>query len=540
VNKPASIIPFCLILLFFYPRSYSREYFQQEVNYEIHVGLDDRQHMLNGYITIEYINNSPDLLESLYFHLWPNGYSDNNTQLAKQLFESEGRMQLFNDPELKGYIDSLNFTVNGLPVVWETETGLPDICLISLNTPLVPGDTLIISTPFRVKIPRGTTSRLGHIGQSYQVTQWYPKPAVYDLSGWHPMPYLNQGEFYSEFGRFDVFITLPDNYVVGATGVLQNEDEIQWLNRLAEEAAWKKILYGGGTGFPPSSENSKTLHYSGKNKHDFAWFADKRFHVMKGAVTLPGSGKEVTTWVMFTNLQARLWQHALEYTNNAIRYFSTWIGDYPYDNFTVVQSALSAGLGMEYPGITVIGYVNDAWSLEEVIAHEAAHVWFYGALASNERRYPFMDEGPATAYTSRYMNERYPNKKLWEFIFNNRRLAEFLKIDHIPIERISELDWQTRVRQNPGQPVDLSSTEYSTENYGHIVYQTAAMGFGYLRAYLADSLFDSAMKNYYNEWKFRHPGPEDLRSAFEAATGKDLSWFLMISSARQKGWITKW
>jgi hypothetical protein len=200
------------------------------------------------------------------------------------------------------------------------------------------------------------------------------------------------------------------------------------------------------------------------------------------------------------------------------------IGDYPYDNFTVVQSALSAGLGMEYPGITVIGSVSDAWSLEEVIAHEIAHIWFYGALASNERRYPFLDEGPATSYTSRYMNERYPDKKLWE-LFSNRRQAKFLNIDQVTLQHVIELDWQIRTRQNLDQPVDLSSTEYSPDNYGHIVYQTAAMGFDYLRAYLGDPLFDSAMQSYYCEWKFRHPQPEDLRSVFEARTGRDLAWF---------------
>ena len=102
-----------------------------------------------------------------------------------------------------------------------------------------PGDTIIITTPFHVKIPKGVTSRLGHIGESYQVSQWYPKPAVYDKSGWHQMSYLDQGEFYSEFGSFDVYITLPDNYTVGATGDLQNEDEKERLVKLAADTSWE-------------------------------------------------------------------------------------------------------------------------------------------------------------------------------------------------------------------------------------------------------------------------------------------------------------
>ena len=145
--------------------------------------------------------------------------------------------------------------------------------------------------------------------------------------------------------------------------------------------------------FPPSSAVFKTLHYKGKEIHDFAWFADKRFHVLTGRVQLPESGREVTTWVMFTNRQSDLWKDAPGYVNAAIEYFSKTIGDYPYNTFTAVQSALSSGVGMEYPGLTVIGLADDAYALDEVLAHEICHNWFYSALGSDERRYPFMDEG---------------------------------------------------------------------------------------------------------------------------------------------------
>lgn len=503
----------------------AQEYFQQEVNYTIDVTLDDVLHELNAFEKIEYINNSPDTLHYLFFHLWPNGYSGNNTRLAKELFESGGRSELFKNQELRGYIDSLDFKVSGQGVKCIAETDSPDICQVFLNSPLHPGDTIIITTPFRVKIPKGTTSRLGHIGESYQITQWYPKPAVYDQNGWHPMPYLNQGEFYSEFGSFDVTITLPSNYRVGATGNLQTREEIRWLEDLAADDSWKSSMYYGGTLFPPSSEKLKTLRYTGDRIHDFAWFADKRFHVMKGKVTLPGSGKEVTTWTMFTNYQARLWQYALNYVNNSIWYFSHLVGDYPYENYTAVQSALSAGLGMEYPGITVIGSVNDNRSLDEVIAHEAAHSWFYGALGSDERRYPFMDESITSAYTRRYMKARYPDRKLWEIMLNNRWLANFLGVDEIPVERAYELEWLIVARKNLDQPADLPSEEFSDLNYVHILYNKAASGFEYLRAYLGDSLFDSAMQSYYDTWKFRHPQPNDLEHAFESHAGKDLDWF---------------
>jgi hypothetical protein len=503
----------------------SQDYFQQEVNYKIHVTLNDREHELNGFESVEYINNSPDTLRFLYFHLWPNAYSDNKTELARQIFSLKGKGRLFNDPELRGYIDSLDFEVEGDHVQWNLLPGLPDICWIILNKPLEHGDTIYINTPFHVKIPKGVTSLLGHIGESYQISQWYPKPAVYDRSGWHQMPYLDQGEFYSEFGNFDVSITLPANYVVAATGILQNEQEKKLLDMLSEDTSRMDMPDYEEANFPPSSKEMKTLRYTENKIHDFAWFADKRFHVLKGKVKLPDSGREITTWAMFTDQDARLWKDAISYINNAIWYFSEWIGDYPYDNFTAVQSALSAGAGMEYPGLTVIGHAEDPYMLDKVIAHETCHSWFYSALGSDERRFPFMDESVVSAYESRYTDERYPEKRLWEVYFKNKKLADFFHIDEIPVQRMQETEWLIRARSNLEQPGNLVASDYNQVDYSTIIYNKAAQGFTWLRAYFGDALFDSIMHDYYNTWKYRHPLPDDLRSIFETRTAKDLSWF---------------
>lgn len=503
----------------------SQKYFQQEVNYKIQVSLDDKLHELHGFETVEYINNSPDSLYFLYFHLWPNAYSNNQTELAKQIVNSKGKQKLFKDPELTGFIDSLNFNVNNQSVQWHLLPGQPDICRIIPNLPIRPGDTIKITTPFHVKIPKGVTSRLGHIGESYQISQWYPKPAVYDNSGWHQMSYQDQGEFYSEFGSFDVSITLPANYIVGATGNLQNDQEVERLNLLASDSAWQTSQDSKNIGFPPSSSQMKTLRYTEHQIHDFAWFADKRFHVLKGKVILPNSGRAVTTWIMFTNQQAEYWKDALPYVNRSIQKFSVWNGDYPYKSFAVVQSALTAGDGMEYPGITVIGSVKDGYALDEVIAHEVAHNWFYSALGSNERRYPFMDEGITSANEVRYMQERYPEKKLWEIYVNNIKLAKFFHIDQMPVKQIRELEWLSQARDNLEQPINLTSSAYNSLNYSLMIYTKAGMCFNYLRSYLGDSTYDSAMQEYYRLWKFKHPGPQDLKNVFELVTGKELTWF---------------
>jgi len=503
----------------------SQEYFQQEVNHKIRVTLVDSIHELNGFESVEYINNSPDTLRFLYFHLWPNAYSNNKTALAREIFARDGKGKLFDDKELMGFIDSLDFKVDSHSVQWHLLPESPDICKIILNEPLTQGNTILITTPFHVKIPKGVTSRLGHIGESYQITQWYPKPAVYDRNGWHQMPYLDQGEFYSEFGSYDVSITLPANYVVGATGNLQNDEEKEWLDMLSADSPMMGIPGTAGGGFPLSSSRQKTLRFTEEHIHDFAWFADKRFHVLKGSVTLPESGREVITWAMFTDQEAQFWISAIPYLNNAISRFSEWLGDYPYDNFTAVQSALNAGAGMEYPGLTVIGLAKDPWRLEEVIIHEICHSWFYSAVGSDERTFPFMDESITSAYESRYMEERYPEKKLWEVVFGNRKLARLFHLTGLPVRLMQEIEWLVPARLNLEQPVNLAADDYNYENYSSIIYNKAAIGFNWLRVYLGDSLFDSVMTDYYRIWKNKHPGPEDLRDVFESRSDKDLSWF---------------
>ncbi|MCA1744202.1 MAG: M1 family metallopeptidase [Bacteroidales bacterium] len=504
---------------------HAQKYFQQEVNYSIDVRLDDQKHELSAFQTIEYINNSPDTLPFLFFHLWPNAYLNNNTSLARQLQSAQGKSRLFEDPELQGYIDSLDFRVAGKQLEWHIDPHSPDICQLILNTPLMPGDTVQITTPFRVKLPKGVTSRLGHVGQSYQISQWYPKPAVYDPTGWNPMPYLDQGEFYAEFGRFDVRITLPENYLVGASGDLQNESEQTWLSGLAADSTWKNVTSFGRIQFPQSSDKWKTLHYTGNQMHDFAWFADKRYHVMKGQVRMPASGREVATWVMFTDREAHLWKNALEYMHEALLYFSETVGDYPYNSLTAVQGELTAGAGMEYPGLAVIGLTADTYALDAVLAHEIGHVWFYGALGFNERRFPFLDEGITSAFEMNYSKERHPDVKLWETLKTNPNFARIFRLKELPVERMYEIDWLVQSRNNTEQAIDLPATDYTETNYYNIIYNKAALGFNYLKVWMGDSLYHAAMQDFYQTWQFKHPQPDDLRRVFEKHSPRDVDWF---------------
>ncbi|HPG11570.1 MAG TPA: M1 family peptidase, partial [Chitinophagaceae bacterium] len=249
---------------------YSQEnYWQQNVDYTIDVSLNDKEHSLTGFETITYTNNSPDTLKFIWFHLWPNAYKNDKTAFSDQLLENGSTRFYFSSKEEKGYINRLDFKVNNITASTEDHPEHIDIIKLILPSPLPPGQKAVITTPFHVKLPFNF-SRGGHDGQSYQVTQWFPKPAVYDKNGWHPMPYLDQGEFYSEFGDFTVNITVPENYAVAATGELQNTDEKNWLASRANftwesETQKQKNTYGQvkkvTTQFPVSASSRKTLQY---------------------------------------------------------------------------------------------------------------------------------------------------------------------------------------------------------------------------------------------------------------------------------------
>ena len=188
-------------------QSVSAQSWQQQVDSDIRVTLDDQAHRLHGDIQITYHNNSPETLDFVWMHLWPNAYRNGKTAMAKQHYRDGDMFMFYAMSRDLGGIDSLAFTSAGQTLVWEPHPEHIDIAKVTLPAPLAPGDSVEIATPFRVDLPSGSISRLGHVGESYQITQWYPKLAVYDEDGWHPMPYLSQGEFFSEYGTFDVRIT---------------------------------------------------------------------------------------------------------------------------------------------------------------------------------------------------------------------------------------------------------------------------------------------------------------------------------------------
>ncbi len=514
------------------------QYFQQEVNYKIKVSLNDVKHELSAFEEINYINNSSSEITFIWFHIWPNAYKNHKTALAKQILESGDTKFYFSKESERGFMDSLDFKVNGSSVKVEYDEDNIDICKLILNEPLKAGANLTITTPFHVKIPDAKFSRLGHDQQAYYISQWYPKPAVFDNAGWHPMPYLNQGEFYSEYGSFDVSITLPKNYLLAATGDrIDAKEEEQWLETKIEETEnliKQNKLKSGKSPFPASASEYKTIRFKQTRVHDFAWFADKRFHVLKDNITLINSDKKVDTWVFFTNNEAELWKDALEYVNDATLFYSYSSGNYPYNHVTAIDGTIAAGGGMEYPNITVIGQSGNKFTLETTIAHEVGHNWFYGILGSNERDYPGMDEGMNSFYEMRYVQQKYPEKTLADFMGKDSTFNTF-GLNKFKHKAYYQFAYLLAARKNTDQAINTKAPLFTDYNYGAIVYAKTAIVFDYFMNSIGEEKMDEAMHFYFDNWKFKHPSPKNLQNTMEYYGSKDINWFVddMIGSTKK-------
>ena len=494
------------------------QYWQQQVNYTIDVSLNDKQHALDGFEKLEYFNNSPDTLRFIWFHVWPNAYKNDKTAFTDQSLENGNTKFYFSNKEDRGYINKLEFRVNDQTASTEDHPQHIDIVKLVLPSPLAPGQKIIITTPFHVKLPFNF-SRGGHDGESYQATQWYPKPAVYDRKGWHPIPYLDQGEFYGEFGNFDVSITLPENYVVAATGDLQNDDEKIWL-LTRSSYTWEpvkekyKTKYGQTKTkiqlYPTSSSELKTLRYTQTNVHDFAWFADKRFIVKHDTCHL-ASGKIIDAYTFYTPTESETWKNSLQTLKDATQTRSEWIGEYPYNVVSAVQGPQGFGGGMEYPTITLISPQENEKLLEFTIAHEVGHNWFYGILGSNERLHPWMDEGINTFYDNRYAQWKYGNEG--EVQFGSQSFA---------IKDAERLLFESKAVVNKDQPINMEGDKFTNMNYSLIAYYKTGAWLEVVEKKLGKETFDKAMQEYYRQWQFKHPYPEDFKKVLETVSGQDL------------------
>jgi Peptidase family M1 domain len=525
-------------------------YFQQEVNYTIDVTLNDANNTLDGFEVINYTNHSPDTLNYIWFHLWPNAYKNDRTAFSEQLLQLGRTDFYFSDEEKRGYINRLDFKVDGATASLEDHPLYIDVAKLILPKQLLPGETVRITTPFHEKIPFNF-SRGGYVDETYQITQWYPKPAVYDNDGWHPMPYLDQGEFYSEFGNFKVRITLPEKYKVAATGSLISEEQSDKklpfesvssqqtkktpppkrvykgvLNKKTQQVR-AKVSEKEAIGSAASGTTMKTLTYEQNKVHDFAWFANEHFIVKTDTMQLH-SGKIINVNAYYTPEGKDVWKNSIQFLKDAINTRSTWLGEYPYNTVTAVEAKMGFSGGMEYPTITSISPAPDAKSLDMTIEHEVGHNWDYGILASNERQHPWLDEGVNTYFDNRYELWKYGEK-------NERKKKKDFVAKKFP-DDYADIIYRTQVANKKDQPIETSSADFSPVNYSVIAYYKTGLWMKELENFVGKDLFDSCLHEYYNRWQFKHPQPKDFEQVIEDVSKKNVKPIFSLLS--KKGNLT--
>lgn len=487
----------CCLCLLWFTKTYSQtnHYFQQRVDFNIDVTLNVETKSLKANETITYTNNSPDTLKFIWLHIWPNAYKNDRTAFSEQMLQNGNTDFYFSDNDERGYINQLNFFVGDTPVILEDHPLYIDVAKLLLPHALAPRETISINGSFHVKLPY-LFSRSGYKDDEFLITQWYPKPAVYDQNGWHEMPYLDQGEFYSEFGNYKVNITFPANYEVAASGILENSS-----------------IQG----------KDQTVSYYLNNAHDFAWFAFKNF--IKDSGTIKSSDGHIVHLHSYYKKESKsLWKNSIDMMKDAFISREKWLGPYPYSNLSVVEAPDNLSGGMEYPTIATISPIEDSYTLQEVINHEIGHNWNYGILASNERQHPWMDEGINSFFTRRSMAGKYESPKPPKGFIESR----------MP-EDPTDLVYRTLIAEKSDQPIETPSAAFSEANYYTIAYYKTDLWLQQLEKYIGRDAFDSCMKLYYEIWKFKHPQPSDFQNIFEGIPDKNIDSMFMLLS--RKGYI---
>ncbi len=477
------------VLAFCAPGISQADYFQQDVHYTMHVRLDTKSKHLTGKQEIVYTNNSPDTLDELYLHLYANAYRNRHTAFMK-FFRRRFNMNFIDIPRAnRGWIDIANVRVNDLPVTPEVDE---TIARIPLPDRLAPGASLTLSLDFDEKIRRHI-GRAGYKGRHYDLAQWYPKVAVYDENGFHARKWQT-GEFYGEFGTFDVFITLPDNYVVAATG------EVAGGN-----AGWR-FNPPGAKGSVREAQGEREVHFHAERVHDFAWSADPTFVVQDTVLD------NVTIRSVYRRSRASTWQDStLVHGVRAYRWLTRTVGPYPYTQINIVDALL--GGGMEYPML-----VMDSRADEGLVVHEVGHIWFYGILGNDEQDAAWLDEGFTSFQTRWFMEERYGP-------YGNRsKLNWYERIT--PRPTLWE-DYRNRVfpllRRGYAERVATPSAEF-VHSYRNNVYRKAALTLNAIRGIAGDDGMRRILHHYFDRWKLKHVNEERFRASVEEVTGLNLKY----------------
>ncbi|TVZ58324.1 peptidase M1-like protein [Flavobacteriaceae bacterium MAR_2010_105] len=509
------IVPFVCVMSFWLhaqnselnPVSKNSGYWQQHVDYTMEIDMDVNSYRYNGTQKLVYTNNSPDVLNRVFYHLYPNAFQPGSEMDARLHTIADPDRRMVNNlgtkeipiyesriaklkPNEIGYINVTSLKQNGAVLNYKT---VGTILEVELEAPIKPGEQTTFDMVFNAQVPIQIrrSGRNNKEGIALSMAQWYPKLAEYDTEGWHTNPYIAR-EFYGVWGDFDVKISIDKDYILGGTGYLQNPNEIG---------------YGYETG-PVNRPKGKKLtwHFKAPNVHDFSWAADPDYR--HDTLQVPDgpllhflykktmSSKKLENW---KNLQPK--------TAELIQYYSSLIGTYPYQQYSVIQAGDG---GMEYNMCTfVYGEGSFKGLFYGVIAHEMAHVWFQFILANNESKHPWMDEGFATYIEYKALNE----------LFNETASNPWEK-------SYSAYDYIVKSGFEQAQTTHSDAYNYNI-SYSVASYYKGALFLTQLGYIIGETNLDNTLKNYSSEWKFKHPSPNDFIRVAEKTSGLELDWYLM-------------
>lgn len=489
-----------------------KDYWQQRVDYRINATLDPVKNQVLGRETVHYVNNSPETLRYIWFFVEQN------------LCEPSSITNVLNQPPLAFLSSSFDFSCQGfagggtlesmrINGVDPKRTRYGTTMRVELPTPLAHGASTDIAIQWHFSIPRQGGGRMGHDGPLYEIAQWYPRVAVFDdVHGWNHEPYIGAGEFYLEYGSFDVSLTVPREFIVAATGQLKNADSVLTAaqrSRLAQArtsespvAIITKDEAGDVAKTRPKGGTMLTWTFHADSVRDFAFAAGPTFR-------WDASGYRNTLIETLYRTSAPEWEEANKIAHAAIKYFSEQWFAYPYSHATTIEGPIE---GMEYPMLTFCPKSTSREDLQWVIAHEFGHQWFPMIVGSNERLYPWMDEGFNTfidlANAARY--------------FAGTPYGDTIEVH--PLHLYTE-------HAIPGseQPLIAKPVEVRDLFWGG--YQKPALMMQMLRyEVLGKDRFDAAFREYIRTWAFKHPTPADFFRIMRDESGMELDWFW-------RGWV---
>lgn len=472
-------------------------YWQQKVDYTMDVDFNVKNFRYTGATELIYTNNSPDELNKVYVHLYFNAFQPGSEMDVRlqNIADPDRRMITKNKksriaslaPEQIGYLHISDVTQDG-SVVSFNEQGT--IAKIILNKPLASGESTTLNFNFTGQVPEQIrrSGRNSREEVALSMAQWYPKLAEYDFEGWHATPYIAR-EFHGVWGDFDVKITIDKNYTLGGTGYLQNPQEI-----------------GHGYQAPGTKVKSRgkklTWHFKAPMVHDFMWAADPNYiHDVRKMEDGP------TLHFFYKNDEEILenWKKLQPKTEEAMRFFSEHIGKYPYEQYSVVQGGDG---GMEYAMSTLITGGRELGSLVGVMSHEMAHSWFQHLLATNETKHSWMDEGFTSFISSLCMNQ------LMERNLDN------------PFEG-SYRGYRALVNSGKEQPQTTHSDRYDLNfAYSIAAYSKGSVFLSQLGYIIGEENLMKTIKKYFNDFKFKHPTPNDIKRIAENISDMELDWYL--------------